>query len=422
MKKQILSALLLLMATVNLNAQSRDEVDQALNKFQSQYNNKQYSDIYRNFSDRITKQINEDMIKKTMAQQFDQFGDLKSYSHVKEEGQFSYYKVVFSKTTQTLVMSLDEAKKIEVFRFVPYTPDGAPRVQSNFVYESPNGKIYGSLEMPDAKKPVPVVLMVAGSGPTDRNCNQQGMETNTFKMIADSLRKAGIASVRYDKRGVGESAAALNDESKLVFDDMVKDAAGFIKMLKADKRFSHVIVMGHSEGSLVGMIAAARENAAAYVSVAGLGERADKIIVRQIAAQSEELSLKAAFMLDSMQKGNTVQNVDPALQSLFRPSVQPYIKSWIKYDPQEEIKKLSCPVLVLQGTTDLQVPTEEADLLKAAYPKATLKIVDGMNHVLKAAPADRAANIATYTQPGLPVSKDATTALVSFVNTVSAAK
>jgi len=276
--------------------------------------------------------------------------------------------------------------------------------------------------MPDAKKPVPVVLMVAGSGPTDRNCNQQGMETNTFKMIADSLRKAGIASVRYDKRGVGESAAALNDESKLVFDDMVKDAAGFIKMLKADKRFSHVIVMGHSEGSLVGMMAAARENAAAYISVAGLGERADKIIVRQIAAQSEELSLKAAFMLDSMQKGNNVQNVDPALQSLFRPSVQPYIKSWIKHDPQEEIKKLSCPVLVLQGTTDLQVPTEEADLLKAAYPKATLKIVDGMNHVLKAAPADRAANIATYTQPGLPVSKDATTALVSFVNTVSAAK
>ncbi len=422
MKKHILSALLLLLASVNLNAQSRSEVDQALNKFQSQYNNKQYSDIYKNFSDRITKQINEEMIKKTMAQQFDQFGDLKSYSHVKEEGQFSYYNVVFTKTTQTLVMSLDESKKIEVFRFVPYTPDGAPRIQSNIAYESPNGKIYGSLEMPDAKQPVPVVLIIAGSGPTDRNCNQQGMQTNTFRMIADSLRKAGIASVRYDKRGVGESAGALQDESKLVFDDMVRDAAGFIKMLKADKRFSHVIVMGHSEGSLVGMIAAARENAAAYVSVAGIGERADAIIVRQIAAQSEELSLKAAFMLDSMQKGNTVKNIDPALQSLFRPSVQPYMQSWIKYNPQDEIKKLSCPVLILQGSTDLQVPVDEAEMLKAACPKATLKIIDGVNHVLKPAPADRAENIATYNKADLPVSKEVTTALATFVKTVSTAK
>jgi len=421
MKRSFLSAIILLCAIAATSiAQTRTDIDLVVNKFQSQYNNKQYADIYNSFSEKIKKMMTVDKTKETMGQMYDtQFGELTSYTFVRQDGQFSYYKVNFAKSVQTLVVSLDNTNKIEAFRFVPYTEAGAPKEKSNISYKSPGGELFGSLVMPDGGKAVPVVLFIAGSGPTDRNCNQPGMETNTFIMLADSLKKAGIASVRYDKRGVGESAGALKDESSLRFDDMVNDAAGFVKMLKNDKRFSSVIVMGHSEGSLIGMIAAAKEKANGYISVAGLGDKADKIIVRQIAAQSEELSLKAAFIMDSMSKGHTVQNIDPALSSLFRPSVQPYIKSWIKYDPQEEIRKVSCPILILQGTTDLQVPTEEADILKSASPRASLKIIEGMNHVLKPAPADRQQNIATYNKPELPISKELSTSIIGFVYVVA---
>ncbi len=422
MKKVFLSASLFIAAAMNLSAQTKADFDKAVNMFQSQYNNKQYNDIYNTFSDRIKKAITPEKTGETMGMQYNQFGELKTYSYVKQEGQFNYYKLNFANTVQTLVISLDKTNKLEAFRFIPYTEAGAPKVASNFIYKSPTGNLYGTLEAPEGTKAVPVVLLIAGSGPTDRNCNQATMETNAFKMLADSLKKAGIASVRYDKRGVGESAGSLKDENGLLFEDMVNDAAGFVKMLKNDKRFSSVIVAGHSEGSLVGMMAAAREKANGYISIAGLGDKADKIIVRQIAAQSEELSLKAAFIMDSMSKGHTVKNVDPSLASLFRPEIQPYIKSWIKLDPSEEIKKLSCPVLVIQGNNDLQVPTEEADILKAAYPKATVKVIKDMNHVLKLAPADRVGNMTTYTKASLPISAEFSKSVVAFVTATAAGK
>jgi hypothetical protein len=237
-------------------------------------------------------------------------------------------------------------------------------------------------------------------------------------MIADSLKNAGIATLRYDKRGVGESAGAMKDESSMRFEDMVNDAAGILAELKNDKRFSSVFVLGHSEGSLVGMMAAAKEPVAGFISVAGLANPADKIIVRQIAAQSEELSLKAAFILDSLQNGKSITDPGGELSTLFRPSVQPYIKSWIKYDPQTEIRKLKVPVLIVQGTTDLQVPESEAITLREAYPNATLKIIKDMNHVLKNAPADRVKNMATYTMPHLPLAAGFSGTLTQFIKGV----
>jgi uncharacterized protein len=417
MKKTFLTTFLLsLLLAINSFGQTRPDLDLTLNKFQTLYNSKQYDNIFNMLSERIKTMMPLDATKKTMEQLQQTFGEMKSYSFVKQEEQLAFYKTTFSNSVQTLIVSLDKDKKLGAFRFVPYTEESAATEKSNFIYKSPTGKIFGTLLSPESKTPVPVVLIIAGSGPTDRNCNQANMKTNSFSMLADSLKKAGIASVRYDKRGIGESAPALKSEEGLRFDDMINDAIGFIKMLKADKRFSSVIVLGHSEGSLIGMIAAAREPVKAYISVAGLGNRADKIIVRQIAAQSEELSLKAAFMLDSMTKGLTVTNSDPALASLFRPSVQAYIQSWLKYEPLNEIKRLSCPVLIVQGTTDLQVNESEAETLKEAYPQATLKIVKGMNHVLKLAPEDRAANMATYNKPELPISKEFAASVTGFVN------
>jgi len=191
-----------------------------------------------------------------------QYGEMGSYEFIKQKEDFNFYKVVFKTETLTLVVALNKENKLETFRFVPYQPDsevtkGEP---SNFILKTSGGNIYGSLILPDGDKRAPVVLIIPGSGPTDRDGNNDiGLHTNTYLMIADSLEKEGIASVRYDKRGIGESARDFKIEENLTFDDMVNDAVGFIKMLQDDKRFSKVIILGHSEGSLIGMIAADKE-------------------------------------------------------------------------------------------------------------------------------------------------------------------
>lgn len=413
-----------LLLTSIAGAQSRADVDVAVNKFQTLYNNKQYEDVFNMFAPRIQSLLPLPKTQEMMEKLTQQVGEMKSYTFTRQEQQANYYKATFANAALTLVVGLDKDKKLEVFRFLPLQEEQSNIPDnSNFTYKSPTGSIKGTIQAPESKKPIPVVLIIAGSGPTDRNGNQSTtVNSNAYKMIADSLFNAGIASLCYDKRGVAGSALALKDESKLKFEDMVNDAVGIVKMLKNDNRFSSVHILGHSEGSLVGMLAAAKEPVSGYISVAGIAERADKIIVRQIAAQSEELSLKAAFMLDSLQNGHELKNVDETLAPLFRPSIQPYIASWIKYDPQDEIKKLAIPVLILQGTTDIQVAAEEADKLKAAYPKATLKVIQGMNHALKNAPADRAKNLATYTNPKLPISNGFMPSLIDFVKTTAAKK
>ncbi len=412
MKKALLLVILTSIVFMGF-AQSRSALDLTVNKFQTLYNTNQNKEIFNLLSERIQTLMPLEQTEAAMQQLHGQYGDMKSYKYAKEEQGQSFYDVVFANGTASLIMAIDDAKKITAFRFVP--SESKKATGSNFSYASTNGKIYGTILTPKDKKTAPVVLIIAGSGPTDRDGNQTSVKASTYKMIAEDLQKAGIASLRYDKRGVGESASALKDESTLVFDDMVNDAVGIINKLKSDKRFTSVIVLGHSEGSLVGMMAAAKSKADGYISVSGLAEKADKIIVRQIAAQSEELSLKAAFLLDSLSKGKEITTVDPNLQSLFRPSVQSYITSWIKYEPKTEIQRLQIPVLILQGTTDIQVPVSQAETLKEAYPKATLKVIKGMNHILKQAPEERAKNIATYSDPNLPLSKELMPAINTFV-------
>lgn len=419
LKKSFLTITLALCAFVHGRAQDHADLDRTVNKIQALYNNRQSDDLFNMFSDRIKTLLPLDKTKQTMGQLHDQLGELKGYSFVRMDQNMGFYKADFDKMPMTMVISQDGDKKLETFRFLPWQEEKDKDQVTDMVYKGSGGKIYGTYSIPEGDKAVPVVLIIAGSGPTDRNGNQaMSVRGNTYKLIAESLKKAGIASVRYDKRGIGESSNAMKHEEDMRFEDMVDDAAGIAAMLKEDKRFSSVIILGHSEGSLVGMLAAAKEPVNAYVSVAGLANSADKIMVRQIAAQSEEMSLRAAFLMDSVKRGKTVEKVDADLAPLFRPSVQPYMRSWIKYEPRTEIQKLHIPVLILQGTTDIQVSEGEATTLKEAYPRATLKVIPEMNHVLKVAPKDRAKNIETYTEPKLPLAPGFMEALIAFINTV----
>ncbi|WP_066839159.1 alpha/beta hydrolase [Rufibacter ruber] len=280
---------------------------------------------------------------------------------------------------------------------------------------TPKGMVKGTLLVPVSSKPLPVVLIIAGSGPTDRNGNSVATQNNSLKLLAEGLHQQGIATLRYDKRGSGESISALGEEKDLRFDDYVTDATHWVQKLKMDKRFNRVVVMGHSEGSLIGMLATQQAKADAFVSLSGPGQPADKIIRNQLLLQPKAVTDIAYPALDSLKLGKTVANVNPMLGALLRPSVQPYLISWFKYDPQVELKKLTVPVLLVQGDQDLQVPKKEADLLLAAAPKSKLVVLSGMNHVLKEVGTDYNANVASYKNPELPLASSLVPEVSAFV-------
>lgn len=278
------------------------------------------------------------------------------------------------------------------------------------------GEIEGTLSLPELKSQVPVALIIAGSGPTDRNGNNPMMTNNSLKMLSDELVKKGIATLRYDKRGIAKSKSAGLKEADLRFDMYVDDASGWIKLLKQNKNFSYVAVIGHSEGSLIGMIAAQNPEVDRFVSIAGAGQPADKIIREQLKAQPAFVLEQSAPMLDTLLMGKTVVNVPQMLYSLFRPSVQPYMISWLKYDPTAEIAKLKKPVLILQGSTDIQVGLEDAKRLQSACSGSELVEIEGMNHILKNAESDRMKNMQTYNLPDLPVNAELVEAIGKFLD------
>lgn len=287
-------------------------------------------------------------------------------------------------------------------------------------YTSTNGTIYGTLETPQVagQTRIPLVLLIAGSGPTDRDGNNTMAGTNnSLKMLSEALVKRGIAVMRYDKRGIAASAKAMVSESDLRFETYTEDALGFIHLLQTEGKYTSITVVGHSEGSLIGMIAAQKAGVQGFVSLAGAGFPAGQILRKQLGKQlTPTVMQECEKLLSELEAGKTTSTTPPMmLASLFRPSVQPYMISWLRYDPRVEIKRLSCPVLIMQGMTDIQVSVEDAQSLAAANPKASMILVNGMNHVLKAVSSDMKEQVASYSNPMLPVVPTLVDGIAKFV-------
>jgi len=284
--------------------------------------------------------------------------------------------------------------------------------------ELEDGTMSGQLETPLGEGPFPLMIIIAGSGPTDQDGNSPALpgKNNSLKMLAEDLAAKGVASIRYDKRGIGQNADLVGKEEDLRFNHYIDDAAAWVQFAKNDERFSKVGIIGHSEGSLLGMVAAEKTDADAFISIAGAGRPIDQILIEQLEAQlPENLMTETNGILDQLKQGKQVRTVSLELQSVFRPSVQPYMISWLNYEPSERLQKLNVPILIVNGNRDIQVPASDAKLLHIAKKDSELLIVENMNHIMKVAPEDHEGNIATYSNPELPLAKGLMDGIIRFL-------
>lgn len=280
--------------------------------------------------------------------------------------------------------------------------------------------LFGTLVKASSRTAEPV-LILPGSGPTDRNGNSPlGITAQPYRLLAEGLAAEGISSLRVDKRGIAASAPAASSEENLRIGTYADDARAWASKLRHDTGAHCVWLLGHSEGALHALLAA-RQNTdiCGVVLVSPAGRKIGDILREQLRANPANAPVlnEALGIIAKLEMGQTVsgQSMNPALLPLFRPSAQPFLISMMAIDPAQLVGDYPGAVLVVQGTTDMQTTVADAQRLGQARPGVRVEIVEGMNHMLKNAPADRAANAATYADPDLPLAAGLVQRIISFI-------
>lgn len=283
------------------------------------------------------------------------------------------------------------------------------------------GTLYGSLLLPQSERPVPLALLIAGSGPTDRDGNNpEGGHNDALKKLAQLLARHGIASLRYDKRGVAASRTAAADERQLSVERYVADVEAWASWLRDDPRFDQLILIGHSEGALIASLAAAGSQADALISIAGPGYPIGQVLDMQLAMRlPPALLAESRRILAGLIRGQLQPQVPEPLQVIYRPSVQPYLISLLRQDPAQAFAALRIPTLIIQGSHDAQVSPDDARRLQQARPDAELALIPGMNHVMRITPAGWNAQRESYDDPQLPLARALGEHIVAFIRSSS---
>lgn len=287
------------------------------------------------------------------------------------------------------------------------------------------GGLHGTIARPAAAKPSgPAVLIIAGSGPTDRNGNGPGpnpaLRTDTYRKLAEGLAANGILSLRYDKTGIGESRALATREDDVVFDTFVSDAVTALQALQSRSDVSSIVIAGHSEGGLIALAAAARMPVAGLVLLTTPGRTYLTLIRAQLKGQlPPDLDASANAILDSLAAGKRVDDLPQQLAAFFRPSVQPFLMSIGNFDPAAALAQSKTPALIVHAGRDLQVSAVDFDTLRNARGDAQTLVLAEANHTLKISPADRAGNLALYRDPSAPLDPVLMPTLVAFVRSVA---
>lgn len=282
----------------------------------------------------------------------------------------------------------------------PQTPK-PPYPYSNEDVSFVNGDatLHGTLALPDnSTVNTPVLIMITGSG--QQNRDEEAFGHKPFAVIADALARHGIASLRYDDRGFGESTG---DVRNCTVSDLRDDAASGIALLR--KRFKRVGVLGHSEGGTIAMILAGDNAVDFAVSLAGMTIRGKELLLRQNRDALAEIGMSDGVIdsycryladgMDSAIAGNDMTPVsDEAmpialvenLNKAFRQFHTPYMKSFLNLSVRESLKSASVPLLALNGTRDRQVECAEnlaeVESLSDGKPY-TVKAYDGLNHLFQ---------------------------------------
>jgi len=284
------------------------------------------------------------------------------------------------------------------------------------------GALHGTVLAPAKSAPdADAVLILAGSGPTDRDGNGQlGIRAAPYRLLADGLAGAGINTLRVDKRGIAASASAMSSEDTLRIETYAAYARAWAKALRERTGARCVWLLGHSEGTLHALIAAQQsEGICGLILVSPVGRPLGEILRAQFRANPAFAPMldEALRILAELEAGRTVpgDGINPALLAIYRPSVQPFLISMLAADPPALAAAYRGPILVVQGTTDIQIAVADAERLGGARPGIRVELIEGMNHVLKVAPADPAANLATYSNPDLPLAPGLIDTIVNFI-------
>ncbi len=273
----------------------------------------------------------------------------------------------------------------------------------------------------EVKRGAPVILIIPRAGPTDRDGNSGlGVKASSYRLLAEALAARGVSSVRIDKRGMFGSKAAVANPNAVTIADYATDVRAWVEAVRRVTGAKCVWLLGHGEGGLVALSAAQQPAGVCGLVLAASPGQAlgDRIRTLLLADKANARIVPQAFVaLDKLEKGERVdvKTFHPGLQKLFAPAVQGYMIDLLAQRPAALAAKVRLPMLIVSGETDLQVPVTEARALSAAQPKAKLLLVPGMNHELKAAPPGRAANLATYADPLLPVVPALVDAVAAFV-------
>jgi len=304
-----------------------------------------------------------------------------------------------------LVLSLCLASTLSVF---------AQKKSTEINLVTTTGSLSGTL-LPAGRNQT-VAIIIAGSGPTDRNGNNYlGVKANSYKLVAEGLAKQGIASLRYDKRAVGKSSSPGMIEADLRFDDYINDVKSWINYLIDSVKYKRVVLIGHSEGALLASIAGQEDRVAGVVLVSGMGRSFDEVIAEQISKNALlAIQKESQAIMDSLKSGSLVSEVPSYFNALYRPSVQPYLISLLKYAPLAQASMLQKPVLILQGDADSQIQVKDAEALARVVKQAQLVIIPKMDHVLKEV-LDAQKPLANYSNAEGPLAPGFLNALTDFI-------
>ncbi|OIQ30706.1 MAG: alpha/beta hydrolase [Bacteroidetes bacterium MedPE-SWsnd-G2] len=279
-----------------------------------------------------------------------------------------------------------------------------------------NDIVDGSLLQLEGTTPTKLVIIIAGSGPTDRDGNQNFMKNNSLKKLAIGLTNKTTATFRYDKRSV-KLIKTNKTKEKILFDDFIEDAKTIVSHFITKMPFKKIIVVGHSQGSLIGMLAS-QSNVDGFISIAGPGRTIDKLIIDQVGIAAPDLKDQAIATFKHLETGETTTDYPPELASIFNAEVQPFIINWMQYNPAEELSKLQIPCLAINGSKDLQTNEEELNQLVSKSPNTEKLVITNMNHVFVTIEGGDLENSKSYNNTQLPISEDMLQIINEFISKI----